>query len=192
MRQAPELQENLYQALPKKGNWMYFTEEGDCGTTNGSWNMNGDEKKMVIGSDHAGFEMKEYIKGELDKLGIEYEDLGTKTNESTHYPLYAGKVAKAVASGKVKRGIAICGTGIGASMAANRFRGVRAGLCITPEMAELTRQHNDANVLVLGGRITSKEDATKILEAFLKTDFEGGRHQHRVELIDQVNSMNDL
>jgi ribose 5-phosphate isomerase B len=143
-----------------------------------------DSEKLVIGSDHAGFEMKTFIINELSRLGIPFDDVGTHSGESVDYPVYAGRVAAAVANGKYSRGIAICGTGIGASITANRFRKVRASLCITEEMARLTRQHNDSNVLVLGGRITTEETASAILAAWLNTPFEGGRHQRRIDQMD--------
>ncbi|MBD3392670.1 MAG: ribose 5-phosphate isomerase B [Chitinivibrionales bacterium] len=141
---------------------------------------------IIIGSDHAGYEMKEHIKAELAAKGIPFEDIGTYDTTSTDYPLWAGRVAKAVSHGTREKGIAICGSGIGASMAANRFRGVRAALCITPEMARLSREHNNANVLVLGGRITTPETATEILWTWLDTAFEGGRHERRIAQIDEV------
>lgn len=140
--------------------------------------------KIIIGSDHAGFAMKEYIKSELSRLGHSSEDVGVFSEEKSDYPLYSAKVARSVSNGEYNRGIIICGTGIGASIVANRFRKVRAALCLTQEMARLSRAHNDANILVLGGRITTYAEATKILTAWLESPFEGGRHQKRVEMID--------
>ncbi|MBD3316347.1 MAG: ribose 5-phosphate isomerase B [Chitinivibrionales bacterium] len=142
---------------------------------------------IAIGSDHAGFELKEFIKETLTQKGIPYKDMGTDSAGSVDYPLYAGRVARAVSAGTHHRGIAICGAGIGASITANRFRRVRAALCVTVEMARLARGHNDANILVMGGRITPKETASEILEAWLSTPFEGGRHKHRIEMIESVN-----
>jgi ribose 5-phosphate isomerase B len=142
-------------------------------------------KKLIIGSDHAGFLMKEYVKSELSRLGIAFDDVGVYNEDKSDYPLYAAKVARAVSKGEYERGIAVCGSGIGASITANRFRNIRAALCITEEMARLSRQHNNANVLVLGGRITSQNEASKILDAWLTTDFEGGRHEKRVRMIDE-------
>ncbi len=110
--------------------------------------------KIIIGSDHAGFAMKEYIKSELARLNYTSEDVGAFSEERSNYPLYSAKVARGVSSGECERGIIICGTGIGASIVANRFKKVRAALCLTEEMGRLSRLHNDANVLVLGGRIT--------------------------------------
>jgi len=142
---------------------------------------------IVVGSDHAGYAMKEYIKTELTRLNIAFEDVGVYNEDRSDYPLYAAKVASRVASGEVARGIVVCGSGIGASITANRFRKVRAALCVTEEMALLSRKHNDANVLVLGGRITPYAEATKILNAWLNTAFEGGRHATRIAMIDEVS-----
>ena len=140
--------------------------------------------EIIIGSDHAGFAMKEYIKSELARMNYTSEDIGVFNEERSNYPLYSAKVARRVASGEYDRGIVICGTGIGASITANRFRKVRAALCLTEEMGRLSRSHNDANILVLGGRITPFALASKILTAWLSTPFEGGRHQERIEMID--------
>ncbi len=142
-------------------------------------------KKLIIGSDHAGFAMKEYIKSELARLGIAVDDIGVHHEERSDYPLYAAKVARGVAKGAYERGIAVCGSGIGASITANRFRGVRAALCVTEEMARLSRQHNNANVLVIGGRITGQNEVSKILTAWLTVGFEGGRHENRIRMIDE-------
>jgi ribose 5-phosphate isomerase B len=149
-------------------------------------------KKIIIGSDHAGFQMKEFIKSELEKSGIEIKDVGTYGTDSVDYPVFAGRVAKAVSDGEIEKGILICGSGIGVSMTANRFKGVRAALCMTEEMAMLSRQHNDANILVIAGRITTEETASAILRAWLSTDFEGGRHEKRIKLIDDVAEMESL
>ena len=148
--------------------------------------MEQESGKILIGSDHAGYTMKEYIKAELTRMNIMFEDVGAYNEDRSDYPLYAAKVASRVASGAVKRGIIICGTGIGSSIMANRYRGVRAALCITEQMALLARQHNDANVLVMGARITSNEEAKKILFAWLNTAFEGGRHEPRLQMIDEL------
>jgi RpiB/LacA/LacB family sugar-phosphate isomerase len=143
---------------------------------------------IVIGSDHAGYELKEYVKTLLKARGIPFEDVGTKSAESTDYPIWAGKVALHVSQGTYARGITVCGSGIGASIAANRFKGVRAGLCVTPEMARLAREHNNANVLVLGGRILSQQEAEKILDTWLNTDFAAGRHERRAKQLDDMES----
>ncbi len=143
-------------------------------------------EKIIIGSDHGGYELKEFIKSELDKKHIPFEDIGTNSSDSVDYPNYGAKVAQAVAQEEYKRGILICGTGIGISITANRFKGVRAALCCSVEMARLSREHNNANILALGGRTTSPEDAAAILETWLTTPFEGGRHETRVGLMDDL------
>jgi ribose 5-phosphate isomerase B len=140
--------------------------------------------QIIIGSDHAGFAMKEYIKSELVRMNYTSQDIGVFNEERSNYPLYSAKVARRVSSGEFERGIVICGTGIGASIVANRFKKVRAALCLTEEMGKLSRSHNDANILVLGGRITPYAMASKILTAWLSTPFEGGRHQERIEMIE--------
>lgn len=143
-----------------------------------------DAVTIIIGSDHAGFEAKELLKSELSRLGIPYHDVGTHSPESVDYPLYSAKVARAVSNGEFERGIAICGSGIGASIVANRFKKVRAALCVTPEMARLARAHNNANILVVAGRLTSPDLAKEILKSWLETPFENGRHQRRLTQID--------
>jgi len=140
---------------------------------------------IVIGSDHAGWEMKETVKKYLAGKGMEVTDLSEPVyDKADDYPKYAFKVARAVANGSFTRGIAVCGSGIGASIAANRVRGARAALCITEEMARLSKKHNNANVLVLGGRITPEETALRIVDAWLTTAFEGGRHETRINMLD--------
>jgi RpiB/LacA/LacB family sugar-phosphate isomerase len=141
---------------------------------------------IIIGSDHAGFKLKEFVKSELARRKIPFVDAGAHKLESgDDYPVYAARVAQAISSGGNSRGILLCGTGIGASIVANRYRGVRAALCTSAGMAKASREHNNANVLVLGGRITSKETAAAILGAWLSSAFEGGRHARRVEMIDK-------
>lgn len=143
--------------------------------------------KLVVGSDHAGFEMKEYVKKYLQKKGIQFDDAGAESlDPSDDYPTYAFKLAKSISSGKYRRGILFCGTGIGASIAANRVKGVRAALCTSPELAKMARLHNDSNVLVLGGRTTPKDTAEKIIDTWLATEFEGGRHLKRVKMLDKL------
>jgi len=132
---------------------------------------------IFIASDHAGFELKEYLKNYFN-----FSDLGTYENSSCDYPIFAQKMCNQIKEGD--KGILICGTGVGMSIAANRFKHVRAALCFNEEIAILSRQHNDANVLVLGARIISAEIARNCVEKFLSTDFEGGRHQRRLDLID--------
>ncbi len=142
--------------------------------------------KIVIGSDHGGFELKQHLISFLEKKGITVVDAGCPNEESVDYPEYGIKVAKLVASGEIEAGILICGTGIGISIAANRILGARASLCHNTEYAELTRLHNDSNILALGGRFNTFESAEAILQTWLSTEYEGGRHQRRVELIDEL------
>lgn len=141
--------------------------------------------RIAIACDHGGFELKELIAGFL--MGMEHEviDLGTNSSESVDYPEYGRKCGLAVVEGEADCGIVVCGTGIGISIAANKVKGVRCGLCTSAEMAELTRKHNDANVLALGGRILSNETALEIVNTFLNTEFEGGRHQRRVDMLNE-------
>lgn len=144
-----------------------------------------DNESAIIGlaCDHAGYELKEYIKGVLDEKGLPYKDFGCYSAESVDYPDYAHPLANAIENGECKCGIAICGSGNGISMALNKHQGIRAALCWTPELAALARQHNDANVLSMPGRFITKETGKEITETFLSTDFEGGRHQRRVDKI---------
>lgn len=138
-------------------------------------------KTVAIGADHAGFKLKCIISEELERLGCQVLDLGTDDTESVDYPDYADAVARAVSEGRAGVGVLICGTGIGMSIGANRHPGIRAALCCDEEFARLARQHNDANILVMAGRITGEDKARKCLETFLSTEFEGGRHARRVE-----------
>ncbi|AKI96490.1 ribose 5-phosphate isomerase B [Kosmotoga pacifica] len=141
--------------------------------------------KIAIASDHAGYRLKENLIPYLRELGHQVEDLGTYSEDSVDYPDFAARVARKVMSGTCDRGLLICGTGIGMSIAANKYKGVRAALCLFPEMAELARKHNDANVLVLAGRLTGFELAHWIVKTFFETEFEGGRHGRRVEKIER-------
>lgn len=134
-------------------------------------------------ADHAGFEMKEFIKQLLNSKGIELIDYGTDSEERCDYPDFAHAMARGIASGQVQMGIAVCGSGNGISMALNKHPQVRAALSWTPEIAALARQHNDANVLSVPGRFVSQEETTAIVEAFLSAEFEGGRHADRVAKI---------
>ena len=143
---------------------------------------------IAIGSDHGGFALKQAIMEHLREKGVEYKDLGTYTEESCDYPEYGEAVARAVAGGECERGIAICGTGIGISIAANKVRGVRAAVCGDCYSAEMTRRHNDANVLCMGGRVVGDGLALKIVDVFLETPFEGGRHARRVGKIHEIES----
>ena len=143
-------------------------------------------KKVLIASDHAGFNGKEVIKKTLEEMGLEYLDLGTNSMESVDYPDYAERVAKGVASGEAERGILVCGSGIGMEITANKVAGVRAALVWNEETARLARQHNDANVVAIGERTTPLGTIDQIIRAFLTTDFEGGRHERRIEKISRL------
>jgi ribose 5-phosphate isomerase B len=142
--------------------------------------------KFIIGSDHAGYALKEQVKAVLEKLGYAVEDVGCHSDESVDYPQPGKKVAARVASGEFPRGCLICGSGLGMSMIANRFRGVRAALCNDLYSAILSRRHNNANVLVMGGRLIGPELAKEIVTAWLATPFEGGRHERRVAQLDDA------
>lgn len=142
-------------------------------------------KKIIIGSDHGGFKLKEIIKEHLSKTGFSVDDEGCYSNESCNYPEFARKVSMKVSEGK-GRGILICGTGIGMSITANRIPGVRAALCHDGYTAKMSRKHNDANILVLGARATGDGAALDILDSWLQTEFEGGRHATRIEMIDKA------
>lgn len=141
---------------------------------------------IAIASDHGGFQLKETIRKYLAERGEKVVDLGTSSEESVDYPIYGKACGEAVASGKAERGIVVCGTGIGISIAANKVKGIRCGLCTSVEMAQLTRQHNNANILALGGRTTDPDLALQIVDAFLDTEFEGGRHKRRTDMLDEM------
>lgn len=143
--------------------------------------------KIAIGCDHGGYELKEKLVLYLKEQGHEVLDFGTNSTESCDYPMYGRKVGKAVVNGECDRGIVICTTGIGISISANRIKGVRAAVCTDPYMAEMTRAHNNANVLALGANIVGEGLAIKILDVFLNTEFsEGERHVRRIGLIDKL------
>lgn len=142
--------------------------------------------KITLGADHAGFELKEKIKQYLLDQGIEIDDRGTHSNESVDYPDYAFRVAEEVAAGKADSGILVCGSGIGMSIAANKVHGVRAAHVTSEIEAQLSREHNDANVLAIGGRVLDECAAHKIVDRWLNTEFVGGRHQQRVEKITAI------
>ena len=139
---------------------------------------------IVVVSDHAGFTLKEDVKTFLESEGHSVIDCGTYSKESCDYPDYANTAALAILEGKAERGIFICGTGIGISIAANRHKGIRAGLCHNSLEARLTREHNDANILCLGGRMIGKECALENVKVFLTTNFAGGRHTNRIKKLD--------
>ena len=139
--------------------------------------------KVAIGADHKGFDYKEKIKAILQRLGVEVTDFGTNSHDSVDFPDYGLKVAHAVADKQADYGITVCWTGNGMNMAANKVKGIRSGLALNPEMAVLTRQHNDANVLAIASKYVQETDLDLIVRAFLQTQFEGGRHIPRVQKI---------
>ncbi len=141
---------------------------------------------IAVGSDHAGYHLKEAVKKRLQDQGHQVRDMGADSTDSVDYPDFAAKVARAVAGGEVQRGVLVCGSGIGMSITANRFHGVRAVLAPTVEHAALGRRHNDGNLLCLGERLTELPLALDILDTFMSEPFEGGRHQRRVQLIDEL------
>ena len=144
--------------------------------------------KIGIGSDHGGFELKEYIKEYLEKEGIEFVDYGTYSKDSVDYPDYGEKLARAVVAGEVDRGIAICGTGIGISIACNKVKGIRCALCGDTYSARMSIEHNNANILALGGRVVGKDLALEIVSTWLKAKFQGGRHERRISKISSIES----
>ena len=144
--------------------------------------------RIVIGSDHAGFELKEALLQWLHAAGHEVIDVGTDTDASCDYPVFGAAVAREVAAGDADRGVAVCGSGLGICMAANKIPGVRAAVLRTAEDAEMSRRHNDANVACFGGRVTAVAEAELALGVFLATDFEGGRHERRVDLLAELDA----
>jgi len=142
--------------------------------------------KIAIGSDHAGFGLKEDVLGLLKSLNVDIVDCGTNTTESVDYPDFGARVSELVSSGEVKRGILICGTGLGMSMVANKYPHVRAALCNDLFSAKMSRMHNDANVLVMGGRVIGKDLAAEIVKVWLTTPFEGERHLKRLQKIKKI------
>ena len=147
--------------------------------------MTSSTKKVLIASDHAGFELKETLEAELKSLGYDVDDLGPASDSSTDYADYAHPLAKRVSSGEAERGVLLCGTGLGMSYTANRYPHVRAAVAWTPEIAALAREHNDANVLVLPARFVGTEEGKAILKAWLDTPFAGGRHARRIAKIER-------
>jgi ribose 5-phosphate isomerase B len=146
--------------------------------------MSAAKEVIPIASDHAGFQMKQVLAGTLRDLGYEVQDLGTTSEQSVDYPDFAHPLAKEVSDGQVKRGVLLCGTGLGMSYVANRYPHVRAAVVWSPEVAALSREHNDANILVLPARCISNDEGKEILKIWLDTPFEGGRHERRVEKIE--------
>lgn len=141
---------------------------------------------IALASDHAGYEMKMAIKEKLEKDGYEILDLGTDSTESVDYPIYGKAIGEAVAQGKAEKGIAVCGTGIGISIAANKVKGIRCALCTSVEMARLAKEHNNANILAMGGRTTSKELAFQMIDEWFNAEFLGGKHQRRISMLDEM------
>ena len=141
---------------------------------------------IALGCDHGGYALMQSVKKHLDELGLEYKDFGTYSTDSCDYPVYAKAAAGAVASGECERGILICGTGIGISIAANKMKGIRCCVCSDTFSAKYTRLHNDANVLSMGGRVVGPGLACEMVDIFLETEFEGGRHARRVEKLAQL------
>lgn len=141
---------------------------------------------IVMAADHGGYELKNQVKEHLKTRGFKIVDLGTNSDDSVDYPDYGKACADAVAAGKAELGVVCCGSGIGISIAANKVKGVRCALCTSVEMATLAKQHNNANMLALGGRTTDPELAIQMVDAWLDTEFEGGRHQRRVDKLNEM------
>lgn len=142
--------------------------------------------KIALGADHGGFELKEKVKTHLIEKGYEVLDLGTNSTDSVDYPEFGHTVGHAVADKKAEFGIVVCGTGIGISIAANKVPGIRAALCTNTTMARLTREHNNANILAMGGRIVGDVLALEMVDTFLGTEFQGGRHEKRINKIESI------
>ena len=150
--------------------------------------MNEKTTSIIIGCDHAAYTLKEKIKADVVEKGFNVEDVGTNSEKSVDYPDFGKKVASMVSNGNFKRGLLLCGTGIGMSMVANKFSHVRAALCTEPFSAEMSRRHNDSNILVMGGRMTGETLALEIVRVWLETPFDGGRHQARLDKFDIIDS----
>lgn len=148
-----------------------------------------DNKKIGIACDHAGYQMKEYLVGLLESKGFDVYDFGCMSEESCDYPDYAHPLAQAIEKGELPRGIALCGSANGISMTLNKHQGIRAAICWLPELAELARMHNNANVCSLPARFIDNTEAEKIVDVFLTTEFEGGRHQRRIDKIPVTDCM---
>lgn len=142
--------------------------------------------KIAVGSDHVGYELKGRLLKHLEERGIQYRDFGTDGTERTDYPIYGEAVANAVASGEYDRGLLLCGTGVGISLSANKVPGIRAVVCSEPYSALLSRQHNDTNILAMGARVVGGDLALMILDAWLDGQYEGGRHQRRIDMIADI------
>ena len=144
---------------------------------------------IAVACDHGGYVLKKEILKHLEERGLEYKDLGCDSEEAVDYPIYARKVTSAITSGECERGILICGTGIGISIAANKVKGIRAACCSDCFSAKLTRQHNDANILCMGGRVVGVGKALMMVDLFLHTEFEGGRHQKRIDKLTALENL---
>lgn len=142
--------------------------------------------KIAIASDHGGFALKNTVKEHLRERGVQVVDLGTDSESSVDYPVFGKACGEAVASGSADLGVVCCGSGIGISIAANKVKGVRCALCTSVEMAKLCKQHNNANMIALGGRLTEPALALQMVDTWLDTDFEGGRHQRRTDMLDEM------
>lgn len=142
--------------------------------------------KLAIGNDHSAVEMKKEIKAHLEAKGIEVVDVGVHTTDSCNYPVMGYKVARLVADGEVDGGVLICGTGVGISLAANKVKGVRACVCSEPYTAKLSKMHNNSNIIAFGARVVGSEMAKMITDTWLETEYEGGRHQRRVDMLDAI------
>lgn len=147
-------------------------------------------RKIAVGCDHGGIVLKESVVNTLKSLGAEVLDLGCYSTDSVDYPEYGEKVAKAVASGEADAGVIMCGTGIGISIAANKIKGIRAAVVTNTYMAKLTKNHNNANIIALGGRVISPDEAKDIVEAWYTAEYEGGRHQRRLDMISRIEDEN--
>ena len=145
---------------------------------------------IALGADHGGYKLKEEIKKYLDEIGIEYKDFGTDSEERCDYPEFAEKVAKAVQSKECEKGILVCGTGFGVSIVANKFKGIRCASCWNEEVARLLKGHNNANIIALPGRFINVSQAIVILRAWIATEFMGGRHQERLQMIENIEKEN--
>lgn len=144
--------------------------------------------KVAVGCDHGGFVLKDAVISTLEELGAQVVDFGTYSTESVDYPVYGKKVADAVASGECDLGVVMCGTGIGISIAANKVKGIRAAVVTNEFMAEMTRRHNNANVIALGGRVINPEEAKVLVKAWYTAQFEGGKHQKRIDMITEIEN----
>ena len=148
--------------------------------------------KIAIGNDHTAVELKNHIKKFLENRGYDVTDFGTSSGERTDYPIYGYKVARSVANKEFDFGILICGTGIGISLAANKVKGIRAAVCSEPYSARLTRAHNNANIIAFGARVVGPSMAEMIVEEFLTTEYEGGRHQKRIDMISDIENGEEI